>query len=71
MGDSGGPLAFYNPIRKYWTQIGVVSATEVLDPDSEHPKCGHPDGPGVYGRVTDLLDWIRSETTGLTCAPPS
>lgn len=55
--DSGGPLTYNENGRSYL--IGVVS-------------WGHPDGcakpgyPGVYARVTTVLDWIQEEL-GKSC----
>ncbi|XP_076672741.1 clotting factor B [Andrena cerasifolii] len=48
-GDSGGPLMLRADGR--WTQIGIVSFGN---------KCGEPGYPGVYTRVTEYVDWIRS-----------
>ena len=72
-GDSGGPLfvsengrccvnryiyASIVPLTVYllicfyrYVQIGVVS---------KGIECGHPDYPGVYTRVTEVLNWIQS-----------
>jgi len=53
-GDSGGPLMVTNgdgetPGQNYY-QIGVVS---------HGYRCGLPDYPGIYSRVTVALDWIK------------
>ncbi|XP_033189940.1 clotting factor B isoform X1 [Bombus vancouverensis nearcticus] len=48
-GDSGGPLMLRADGR--WIQIGIVSFGN---------KCGEPGYPGVYTRVTEYIDWIRS-----------
>ena len=34
-----------------YVQIGIVS---------KGIECGHPDYPGVYTRVTEVLNWIQS-----------
>lgn len=48
-GDSGGPLMLRADGR--WIQIGIVSFGN---------KCGEPGYPGVYTRVTEYIDWIKS-----------
>ncbi|XP_034941240.1 proclotting enzyme isoform X2 [Chelonus insularis] len=48
-GDSGGPLMLRAEGK--WMQIGIVSFGN---------KCGEPGYPGVYTRVTEYLDWIKS-----------
>jgi len=48
--DSGGPLVWYDKESKKWKLIGVVS---------RGMGCGEPGQPGVYGKVTFVLDWIK------------
>jgi len=53
--DSGGPLIVKENGK--WTLVGVVNFG--------HPNgCAAPGIPAVYGRVTEVMDWIRKRTNG-------
>jgi secreted trypsin-like serine protease len=56
-GDSGGPLLVAD--KDGVTQIGVVSWGE--GPASASAACGHANAYGVYARVSNYLDWIKSK----------
>jgi len=49
-GDSGGGMVANN-LDGRWTLVGVTSFGV---------DCARPDFPGVYTRVDQYLDWIRS-----------
>lgn len=50
-GDSGGPLMFNNAKNRYEV-IGIVSFGPT--------PCGMAGVPGVYSKVTEYMDWMRS-----------
>merc|ERR1719220_1623769 len=52
-GDSGGPLTYLDKSSNSWFQVGVVSVGK---------DCGHAEYPGIYARVSEYLEWIRSNT---------
>lgn len=56
-GDSGGPL-FTNENGKI-TQIGIVSWGE--GPMDAAAPCGHANAYGVYTRLANYTDWIKSK----------
>ena len=55
-GDSGGPMMTYE--NGLYTVIGVVSWGA---------GCANDGYPGVYGRVTSALTWIKSNIEGKQC----
>lgn len=57
-GDSGGPL-FVKDGNKL-TQIGIVSWGE--GPLDAAAACGHANAYGVYTRLSNYTDWIKSKT---------
>uniref|UniRef100_A0A8C9SIB0 Vitamin K-dependent protein C n=1 Tax=Scleropages formosus TaxID=113540 RepID=A0A8C9SIB0_SCLFO len=52
-GDSGGPMV--TRYRGTWFLIGLVSWGE---------GCGHPEKLGIYTKVSNYLEWIRSVQKG-------
>jgi trypsin len=50
-GDSGGPLIAQGTNKRTHLLVGVVSWGE---------GCADPKYPGIYGRVSYVLDWIKS-----------
>lgn len=57
-GDSGGPL--FTKDGSKLTQIGVVSWGE--GPIDAQAPCGHANAYGVYTRLSNYTDWIKSKT---------
>ncbi|MEZ5783641.1 MAG: serine protease [Rhizobiaceae bacterium] len=57
-GDSGGPLFVTD--GSHVTQIGVVSWGE--GPVDAAAPCGHANAYGVYTRLSNYTDWIKSKT---------
>ncbi|CAL4061412.1 unnamed protein product, partial [Meganyctiphanes norvegica] len=51
-GDSGGPLMVEEEGR--FVQVGVVSGGK---------GCGTPNNPGIYGRISKIIDWINNPTS--------
>jgi len=52
-GDSGGPLAWLDPKTDKVMLQGLVAFGI---------KCGLPDKPAVYAKITSVLEWIKKET---------
>lgn len=52
-GDSGGPLFHWNETTNHSTLVGITSWGI---------GCGQRNFPGVYTRISAVLDWIRSKT---------
>jgi secreted trypsin-like serine protease len=73
-GDSGGPIYMEVPAPQpttpnreakpstQWVQIGMTSWGI---------GCARPKAPGVYGRVSNYLNWIYEKTEGAAGAPPA
>ena len=56
-GDSGGPLVCDAGGFIGYVLTGVVSFGK---------RCGEPNFPGIYSRVTHYIDWIKSKMGDLT-----
>jgi len=50
-GDSGGPMVWFDPKTEEVKIVGIVSFGY---------SCAAPNAPGVYARVSLVLDWITS-----------
>ncbi|KAL3909366.1 MAG: hypothetical protein SGILL_008115 [Bacillariaceae sp.] len=61
LGDSGGPLVKKGSSPNNDVLVGVSSWGF---------ECGHPDFPGVYSRVSDQVDWIKSTVCSISAAAP-
>jgi len=59
-GDSGGPLVKYKEGEQD-VQVGVVAFGN---------GCGNPTYPGVYGKVSSVIDWINETVDSWDCTPP-
>merc|ERR1719420_1229464 len=59
-GDSGGPLIC--------NENGQAVITGVV---SWGAGCASPNAPGVYARVTTVLDWIKSNMESTDGTPPA
>jgi secreted trypsin-like serine protease len=59
-GDSGGPLVVNDAALGTWRQVGIVSWGN---------GCAEPNSPGVYARVSQVINWINETTGG--GAPPT
>ncbi|MDF1723206.1 MAG: serine protease [Alcanivorax sp.] len=57
-GDSGGPLFLTSATLNDSPQVGITSFGYSLD-----DKCGDPEIPSVYTRVSQYLDWIERQTS--------
>lgn len=49
-GDSGGPLMFKDENSR-WNQVGIISFGF---------RCGSPHFPGVYTRISNYINWIKT-----------
>ena len=61
-GDSGGPLVIRTVVGEPDLQVGVVSWGV---------GCAHDAFPGVYARVSEKYDWIRTEVCSRSADPPA
>jgi len=61
-GDSGGPLVLKGDTARDDVLVGVVSWGY---------SCGDPNFPGVYGRISYAIDWIKSQVCELSASPPA
>ena len=61
-GDSGGPLAVKDPGYQPYTLVGI--ACMVIDDYCSTNATGIP---GVFTRVTEMLEWTTNSMKGTTC----
>ena len=56
-GDSGGPLQFFDPLKRRYYQVGIVHGSV--------GECGSPEWPTVYANLDDpaVLDFIQTAIT--------
>jgi len=62
-GDSGGPIFLAGENAEQDIQLGTTSWGAT--------KCGHPEIPAIYARVSYVHDWIRENVCRMSLKPPS